>query len=117
VVIVGGGWSGVAVAVQLLRRGESDLRITLVEQGTDLVRGMAYAAASSDPTLNVPAGRMGLDPAVPDDFLTYARSRGVAAEARSLLSRRLYGDYVLDRLSQAVAGSRAKLRLERGRVA
>ena len=117
VVIVGGGWSGVAVAVQLLRRGGADLRVTLVEQGTDLGRGVAYGAAGNEPTLNVPAGRMGIDPAVPDDFLAYARARGVAAEATSLLSRRLYGDYVLDRLAGAEAASRATLRLERGRVA
>jgi oxalate decarboxylase/phosphoglucose isomerase-like protein (cupin superfamily) len=32
VVIVGGGWSGVAVAVHLLRRGGPDLRVTLVER-------------------------------------------------------------------------------------
>ncbi len=118
VVIVGGGWSGVAVAVQLLARADASLRVTLVEQAGTLGRGVAYGAAEGSPhLLNVPAGRMGLDPAATDEFLAYARKRGVPAGPRSLLPRRLYGDYVLDRLAKAVAGSPGKLRLERARVA
>ena len=42
IVIVGGGLSGVAVATHLLRRSGPDLRVSLVERGPWLGRGVAY---------------------------------------------------------------------------
>jgi uncharacterized NAD(P)/FAD-binding protein YdhS/quercetin dioxygenase-like cupin family protein len=116
VVIVGGGWSGVATAIQLLRVSGPSLRMTIVERSGTLGRGVAYGAAGTEPTLNVPAGRMGLDPEAPGDFVEYARSRGVSASARSLLPRKLYGDYVLDRLAATVRSARGRLRIADARV-
>ena len=47
VVIVGGGVSGVAVAMNLLRRGNGDLHVDLVERTPWLGRGIAYRVDTS----------------------------------------------------------------------
>ncbi len=54
VVIVGGGFSGAALAMHLLRGGRDDLRITMIERGPWLGRGLAYGVESSVFRLNCP---------------------------------------------------------------
>jgi uncharacterized NAD(P)/FAD-binding protein YdhS len=109
VVIVGGGASGVAVAIHLLRRGGPDLRVTLVERGPWLGRGVAYGFDSRIFRLNVPAAKMSLDPEEPADFQRWA-----GAGPSDLLPRTTFGDYVVERLGDAIRGSPAKLRIVRG---
>jgi uncharacterized NAD(P)/FAD-binding protein YdhS len=109
IVIIGGGFCGTALAVHLLRSGDPALRVTLVEPAK-LGRGVAYGTTREEHVLNVPAGSMSLDPADPQDFVAFARARVRDATALSLLPRRLYGDYVLDRLASAMATSQATLR-------
>jgi uncharacterized NAD(P)/FAD-binding protein YdhS len=104
VVIVGGGVSGVAVAVHLLRRGDADLRVHVVEKSPWLGRGIAYRVEDPVFRLNVPAGKMSLDPEQPDDFAAWA-----GAERAAFLSRTTFGAYVLARLAEATAKSAAKL--------
>ncbi len=116
VVIVGGGFSGVAAAMHLLKRGDAGLRVTLVEPGPGLGQGVAYGTADRTHVLNVPAAGMSWDPEDPGDFLRYARSRGIAAGPRSLLSRALYAEYTADRLADAVRHAAGRLRVVRGRV-
>ncbi len=113
VVIVGGGLSGVAVAMHLLRRAPPDLRVLLVERGPWLGRGVAYGVDSQVFRLNVPASRMSLDPDVPDDFVRWA-SAGETPHA--FLPRATYGSYVETRFGEALRESRGKLRLVRGEV-
>ena len=110
VVIVGSGLAGVAVATHLLRRGDADLRISLVERGPWLGRGVAYGVDSEVFRLNVPASRMSLDPGAPDDFVEWARAEDSPHE---FLPRARYGQYVVDRFRAALRGSRAKLRVSR----
>ena len=111
VVIVGGGLSGIAVALHLLRRGGGDLRIAVVEQGPWLGRGVAYGVDSRVFRLNVPASRMSIDPERPGDFVAWA---GAEADPTAFLSRARYGDYAVARFRDAIRGSRAKLRVVRG---
>jgi uncharacterized NAD(P)/FAD-binding protein YdhS len=111
VIIVGGGFSGVAVAYHLLRRAAKDLRITLLERGPWLGRGIAYGVDSRVYRLNVPASKMSIDPDVPADFVAWA---GAEDEPHAFLSRALYGDYVVARLAQAIAASPGKMRVIRG---
>jgi uncharacterized NAD(P)/FAD-binding protein YdhS len=111
VVIVGGGASGVAVAIHLLRRGGSDLRVTLVEHGPWLGRGIAYGVDSRIFRLNVPASKMSLDPERPGDFMTWA-----GADPAAFLPRTTFGEYVVERLADAIRGSLGKLRVVRGEV-
>jgi uncharacterized NAD(P)/FAD-binding protein YdhS len=114
VVIVGGGLSGAAVAYHLLRHGGPSLRITIVERGPWLGRGLAYGVDSEVFRLNVPASKMSLDPEAPGDFVTWA---GAEAEPDAFLSRARYGAYVVARLAGAIRKSRAKLRVVRADVA
>jgi uncharacterized NAD(P)/FAD-binding protein YdhS len=113
VVVIGAGLSGVSLAIHLLRSGGSNIRVTLVDPSASFGRGVAYDTPDPAHILNVPAGRMSLFPDQPEDFVQYALSRGVPAHGHSLLSRRLYGDYLQARLAQAVEGSKVRLRISR----
>jgi uncharacterized NAD(P)/FAD-binding protein YdhS len=113
VVIVGGGASGVAVALHLLRRGDAGLRVALVEGGPWLGRGVAYGVDSEVFRLNVPASKMSIDPDRPDDFVTWA---GATATPSAFLSRARYGDYLVARFGEALRASRAKLRVVRAQA-
>ena len=111
VVVVGGGFTGVALAYHLLKNGSSDLRITIVERGPWLGRGLAYGVDSIRFRLNVPASRMSLDPTVPDDFVRFA---GAEASPHAFLPRNQYGNYVVQRLAEAIRQGGGKLRVVRG---
>jgi uncharacterized NAD(P)/FAD-binding protein YdhS len=111
VVIVGGGFAGVAVAYHLLREMKGDGRIHLVEMGPWLGRGIAYGVESEVFRLNVPASRMSIDPDAPDDFVAFS---GASGEPHAFLGRALYARYVAARLASTVRGSAAKMRLWRG---
>lgn len=110
IVIVGGGFAGAALAYHLLQQ-HSPLRIRIIERTAQLGRGLAYAAESPVLRLNVPAARMSLDPAQPDDFVRFA---GCEATPRAFLSRRQYGAYVEARLMQAARAQPERLQVIRG---
>ncbi len=99
VVIVGGGFSGAAVAFHLLRGASAETRIHLVEKGPRVGRGIAYGVESDCFRLNVPASRMSIDPGVPDDFVSFA---GAEEDRHAFLSRAVYGRYVATRLARAL---------------
>jgi uncharacterized NAD(P)/FAD-binding protein YdhS len=109
VVIVGGGVSGVTVAIHLLRRGERELRVHVVERGPWLGRGIAYRVDNPVFRLNVPASKMSLDPEQPDDFATWAKADGAA-----FLPRATFGAYVQARFAEAVTGAAAPCTVVRG---
>jgi len=101
VVIVGGGFSGTMMAVQLLRRA-SDLDVALIDKSSSPGRGVAYGTKHSCHLLNVPAGKMS---ALPDDaghFLRWARENySPAVEDGTFLARAVYGQYVGGLLDEA----------------
>jgi uncharacterized NAD(P)/FAD-binding protein YdhS len=107
IAIVGGGFSGTALAIRLLGLpGASRLRIVLIEATGDPGPGLAYRTAPYPYLLNVPVARMSLDEHQPDDFLDFARCRLPAVAAGDYLPRALYGDYLRTRLSEAAARRR-----------
>ena len=64
IVIVGAGFCGSVLAANLLRNtGRKD--IVLIERGTSIGRGVAYAAHDVPYVLNVPAGRLSVEPGDP----------------------------------------------------
>lgn len=102
VAVIGAGFCGVSVATELLRScGGGSTEIVLINRTGLMGRGLAYATRSDAHLLNVPAGQMSADPADPDDFLRFARSRCARVEASDLLPRALYGDYLAQRLEAA----------------
>lgn len=112
VVIIGAGFSGTALAVNLLRlphRG--GLRIVLVDRDGH-ARGTAYARREHPYRLNVPAGRMSASSADPTDFLAFARRRLPHATAEDFLPRELYGEYLEATLRGAALLAASDVRLD-----
>lgn len=101
-VVIGGGFSGAAAATHLALRAAEPTRITLVEPGEHLGRGLAYGAGGDRWLLNVPAGRLSIDPARPGDFHTWAVDSGLESTPDAFLPRSWFGRYAAERLDQVV---------------
>ena len=99
IAIVGGGCSGLLVAVQLLKlryRG----RITIIEPRPKLGRGLAYSTQFDEHLLNVPAGKMSAMCEAPDHFLQWLKANGFpGATPATFAPRRVYGEYLEDVLN------------------
>lgn len=111
--IVGSGFSGVALAWQLLGRLPAGSQITMVNGSGRFARGVAYGTRSADHLLNVPAARMSLDPDQPRHFVDWLRcqeTRWQALDGHEFVPRRCYGDYLEASLSERIR-SRAPVRL------
>ncbi len=101
-VIVGAGFCGTVLAAHLLRRPPAEAtEIVLIERGTSIGRGVAYAGHDVPYVLNVPAGRLSVDPKDPHQFLRFVRQSHPEADAEDFMPRALYGDYLQDVLDQA----------------
>jgi uncharacterized NAD(P)/FAD-binding protein YdhS len=102
VIIVGAGFCGGVLAASLLRRPPADpTEILLIERGTSVARGLAYASHEVPYVLNVPAGRLSIDPQDPMQFLKFARQAYPEADAEDFMPRSLYGEYLQEALDQA----------------
>lgn len=114
IVIVGAGFSGTAVAVNLLRLSYwKPVRVVLVERGERMARGAAYAPTESNYLLNVPAGRMSLNSADPLEFLKFAQQTLPHATEDDFLPRSLYGEYLEASLLEAETALPAHVHLHR----
>jgi len=103
-VIVGGGCSGLLVAVQLLRRKFRGT-LVIVEPRRSLGRGLAYSTSFDEHLLNVPAGKMSALPDEPSHFLDWLHMRGLAEATQGHFApRKLYGEYLEELLQNARAG-------------
>ena len=102
VAIVGGGFCGAMVAVQLARMSAIAPRVALFDRTGSFGKGVAYGTTVPLHLLNVPAGRMSAFADTPDHFLEWLRRNpavcerfGVAAfDASSFLPRATYGAYL-----------------------
>jgi uncharacterized NAD(P)/FAD-binding protein YdhS len=95
ILIVGGGFCGVALAHALTRHAwPRGVRITVADRSGRFGRGAAYSTHHPTHVLNVPAGRMG---ALADDeghFLSWLRRDDHAAAGDAFVPRSRYGDYL-----------------------
>ncbi|WP_175103151.1 FAD/NAD(P)-binding protein [Pararobbsia alpina] len=95
IVIVGAGFSGTALAVNLLRSGHAKTpRVILINRSGRMARGVAYGTNDSRHLLNVPAGNMSLLPDQPDGFVEYCRRVDPSITPKSFVSREIYGNYL-----------------------
>ncbi len=102
IAIVGAGFCGTTVAVNLLRASPAAVgRILLVERVERQIGGVAYSTTSGSHTLNVPAGRMSAFEDDPDDFLRFVRASDPSLTGGSFVPRRTYGEYLAMRLEEA----------------
>lgn len=115
--IVGGGFSGTVLAVQLLRRlPATPARIVLVDPAPEPGRGVAYAQREHPYLLNVPAGQLSIERTRPNEFVDFARRTLGEVNARDFLPRALYGDYLIERLRLAIQRAPAPVVFEHVRA-
>ena len=112
VAIVGAGFCGTMVAVQLLRSRKHSLSIALIEKSADCGLGLAYRTEDPQHLLNVVAGRMSAFPEDPDHFLNWLAGEEIVAEFGSFVPRMVYGRYLRSCLSDAVANARTFHRIQ-----
>ncbi len=112
VLIIGAGFSGVALAANLLRQNRP-VHVLLASRFGPIGRGVAYQTRLEAHVLNVPAGQMSVFPDEPDGFLRFARERDPGITAETFLPRRLYGEYLERVLADAEARAPERVVLER----
>jgi len=101
VVIVGGGASGVLLAVHVLKHLKAGLSVTLIEKSESLGRGLAYGTNNLEHILNVPAKGMSAFATDPDHFVRWLRDVDPAATPESFVPRAYYGQYLAQLLETA----------------
>jgi uncharacterized NAD(P)/FAD-binding protein YdhS len=111
VAIVGGGFSGTMMAVELVRLGSCE--IVLVERRSRAGQGMAYSTDDPAHLLNVRADNMSAFADAPAHFARWAVAKGLG-RADGFVRRRDYRRYLEEQL--AIAERSGKLRIVRDTV-
>lgn len=107
VAIVGSGFSGTLLAINLLRHGTG--RVTLIERAPSrLARGLAYGQAQADHVLNVRAANMSAFPDLPHHFVDWLDRHGLGSDA-SFATRRNYGAYLAELFEATKTSAAARL--------
>ncbi len=104
IAIVGGGASGLLVALNLARKSQDSLHITIVEPRNVLGEGIAYSTQDEGHVLNVPAGRMSAFMDHPEHFMQW-----IGCDKNTFAPRRAYARYLQETL-QSLDLSKIKLR-------
>lgn len=99
ITIVGAGFSGTSLALELARRAGSEVEICLVGQEGNYARGVAYGDARPEHLLNVRARNLGATADRPVDFAEWINLSERARDG--FLPRLIYGEYLRDRLAAA----------------
>lgn len=105
VAIVGAGFTGAMVAVNLLRLAKVPTQVLLIERCGRFSAGVAYGTKLDAHLLNVPAGRMSAFPDDGDHFRRWASSRDNTVSGGTFVPRRLYGEYLAALLDVTEAAS------------
>ncbi|NNE84850.1 MAG: NAD(P)-binding protein, partial [Alphaproteobacteria bacterium] len=100
--IIGGGFTGAAVAVRLSRASAEPLDIVIVEPSAELGRGVAYGTKDPDHRINGPTLTHSLYPDDVEHFDRWCRANGVLADdpecldiaGRAFVRRTAMGRYV-----------------------
>ncbi|WP_186458228.1 FAD/NAD(P)-binding protein [Neorhizobium alkalisoli] len=99
VVIVGAGFSAIALTINLLRTLPPSACIAVVGDDPGFGRGTAYRTEFHLHRLNVPAARMSMFPDKPNDFVDWLRRNGKPVFAEDFACRADYGLYLRDTLA------------------
>jgi uncharacterized NAD(P)/FAD-binding protein YdhS len=114
VVIVGGGASGVLMALHLLRQSAAAFRVTVIEGSHPVGQGIAYSTRDPEHLLNTRVQNMSALRDEPGHFLTWLKTQkeGRGATDQCFVSRGTYGAYLKELLSPwAAGGPDGRLRL------
>ena len=108
--IIGAGFSGTMVAINLARQSRVKLRIALIERAGAPGSGVAYGTTDTHHLLNVRAKQMGAFADDPAHFYTWLQAHPEALENAgvadlypdSFIPRLIYGEYLRDILAQTI---------------
>uniref|UniRef100_UPI0035CA5285 FAD/NAD(P)-binding protein n=1 Tax=uncultured Sphingomonas sp. TaxID=158754 RepID=UPI0035CA5285 len=114
VAIVGGGFSGTLLAINLLRH--EGPRATLIERRLDAGEGLAFGAAHPSHLLNVRAGNMSAFPDDPGHFVRWLEGQGIADAGHAFIPRLTYGRYLRELLDAAQVRGGTRLTVLAGDV-
>ncbi|WP_331377185.1 FAD/NAD(P)-binding protein [Sinorhizobium chiapasense] len=115
VIVIGGGFTGAVVAATLARdKSMEGWQIAVFEPRESLGCGLAYDTDDPAHRVNVPAGRMSLDPDDADHFVRWMELRGEPRDDRDALApdghlyprRGLFGRYVADAVAPHLGSGR-----------
>lgn len=112
VVVVGSGFSAIAVTINLMKSMPDGRSIAVVGDDVGFGRGTAYRTEFHLHRLNVPAARMSVFCDEPDDFRNWLEANGRVAEAHVFASRGDYGLYLRDRFAALLRERRQGLRVD-----
>ncbi len=112
VVVVGSGFSAIAVTINLLRSMPDGVSIAVVGDDVGFGRGTAYRTEFHLHRLNVPAARMSVFCDEPDDFREWLAIHGRTADAQVFASRGDYGLYLRDRFAALLRERRQGIRVD-----
>jgi hypothetical protein len=102
VAIVGAGFSGTLLAINLVRQGA---RVVLIERdGARLAKGLAFGTRQVEHLLNVRASNMSAYPDDPEHFQRWV-GEGSGARANRFVSRVAYGHYLHEQLMTALSAA------------
>jgi uncharacterized NAD(P)/FAD-binding protein YdhS len=113
VAVVGAGFSGTLLAINLLRLGQ---RVVLIERDpVKLAKGQAFGTRRPEHLLNVRAANMS---AYPDDPGHFVRWMGfsTADQVNRFVPRLAYGQYLLEELIDALAAGQGRGEIQAGEV-
>jgi uncharacterized NAD(P)/FAD-binding protein YdhS len=116
VAIIGAGFSGATTAIHLLKAAKTPMRVILIDAKSPHGGGLAYSTFDDNFVLNVPAQNMSVFPDRMDDFAQYCNAEDSALVSSSFVSRRIYGEYLKQRLSSVAQTSMGELVLLKERV-
>lgn len=111
IVILGAGFSGTMVAIQLMKRATKPMQLYLIEKN-DFARGPAYADLNNTLLLNVRANQMGAFPDRVDHFYDWLKSKDIHAEPHEFVSRKYYGDYLEELLEEAIVSCKGMVKVK-----
>ena len=116
VTIVGGGAAAVIAARHLLTTTTAPVDLRIIEKDDGIGPGLAYRTTHALHTLNNFAGRLSAVPGDPEHLLRWCARRGVPADPRAFLPRKLYGTYLSETLTDIDVPAGSSLTLSQGLV-
>jgi uncharacterized NAD(P)/FAD-binding protein YdhS len=103
ITIIGGGYCGTLLALQLLKQTKAALHINLLDSGGRFGPGLAFGPEDENLLLNVPAANMGAFPDDPAGFYRWLKAQpfGSGYSEDSYVPRNYYGRYLRQLLAEA----------------
>ncbi|MGB9491823.1 MAG: FAD/NAD(P)-binding protein [Terriglobales bacterium] len=115
IAIVGGGFTGAMLAVQLFRTADKSVSVVLIERGGVPGLGVAYGTQFEGHLLNVRANDMSAYPDIPDHFFNWAQVHyNSSVKADDFLPRSVYGQYIASQFQEARQLHPSRLRCIQG---